>query len=157
MGRALALAPQEDSLVRARKVLQTALQRDPACTEAALALAEILTQAGDHAGAVDVLTAVQTHRNSPQLHVALGVALTAVQRYDAAQLQFNAALCLQPGNESARAGLDTLLKLMSGAGSQEEGSDNELLDAEGELSENVDDEDESDAERGVLESESGAD
>ncbi|KAI3854796.1 hypothetical protein MKW92_043944 [Papaver armeniacum] len=122
---------------KAKKFYESALRLEPGFLGAALALAELHVVEGRNGEAVTLLERYLKDWADDSLHIKLAQVFAATNMLQEALSHFQAAMRINPQNETAKKGLERLEKQMKGVDpdAPEEDEDNEVEDAEGEQEE----------------------
>ncbi|KAL0348704.1 UNVERIFIED_CONTAM: Anaphase-promoting complex subunit [Sesamum angustifolium] len=122
---------------KAKKFYESALRLEPGFLGAALALAELHVMEGRNGDAVSLLERYLKDWADDSLHVKLAQVFAATNMLQDALSHYQAALRMNPQNESAKKGLERLEKQMKGVDpdAPEEDEDNEVDDGDGDQEE----------------------
>ncbi|KAL0388751.1 UNVERIFIED_CONTAM: Anaphase-promoting complex subunit [Sesamum radiatum] len=124
-------------IMKAKKFYESALRLEPGFLGAALALAELHVMEGRNGDAVSLLERYLKDWADDSLHVKLAQVFAATNMLQDALSHYQAALRMNPQNESAKKGLERLEKQMKGVDpdAPEEDEDNEVDDGDGDQEE----------------------
>lgn len=119
--------------IRQKKFYESSLRLEPGYLDAALALAELHVVEGKTKDAVSLLQRYIKDCADDSLHTKLAQVFAATNMLQEALSHFQAALRINPQNNSAKKGLERLEKQMKGIDPDavEEDEENEVEDADG--------------------------
>ncbi|KAJ3087005.1 Anaphase promoting complex subunit 7 [Quaeritorhiza haematococci] len=107
-----------------------ALQYDPKCTRAVLAMVSVLVQEENLQEAVDLLESHIPHQHTADVHCQLANIYTKMEDYSKALENYNTALRISPEYEEATNGIARVEKLINGIDDEEEEEEEEEMEGE---------------------------